>query len=210
MPARTTSDHADQIDRILVESERQVLSNAGGKLRIVDVAAALGMSHANVYRFFESRDALIEGLVDRWMKESEAGAKAALARSGSAADGLRAFLVEMHKQKRARFINAPNALNIFQTASVTRPDVFEAHRMFLIETGVTLLMRGIEQGEFPISTAQIPSAIQVLGLMITPFVHAPLVAEAEARDTVAELNAVLNVYFAALMKSPESFAAPPG
>ena len=64
--------------RILDEAERQILTLPTGKLRVVDVAAALEMSHANVYRFFKNRDDLLDGLVDRWLKDGEARALAAI------------------------------------------------------------------------------------------------------------------------------------
>ena len=60
-------------------SEMRILSVAGEHLRqhglrrftVVAVAEEAGMTHANVYRYFPSRTALIDAVVDVWLKSAE-------------------------------------------------------------------------------------------------------------------------------------------
>ena len=60
-------------------SEMRILSVAGEHLRqhglrrftVVAVAVEAGMTHANVYRYFPSRTALIDAVVDVWLKATE-------------------------------------------------------------------------------------------------------------------------------------------
>ncbi|SIQ62261.1 MULTISPECIES: TetR family transcriptional regulator [unclassified Bosea (in: a-proteobacteria)] len=60
-------------------SETRILSVAGEHLRrfglkrftVVAVAEEAGMTHANVYRYFPSRVALVDAVVDVWLKATE-------------------------------------------------------------------------------------------------------------------------------------------
>jgi len=60
-------------------SEMRILSVAGEHLRqhglrrftVVAVAEEAGMTHANVYRYFPSRTALIDAVVDVWLKAED-------------------------------------------------------------------------------------------------------------------------------------------
>ena len=52
------------------------------KVAVVDVARALGMSHANVYRFFDSKVALRSAIVERWLARIMAPLDAIVAAEG--------------------------------------------------------------------------------------------------------------------------------
>ncbi|PZU82869.1 MAG: TetR/AcrR family transcriptional regulator [Chelatococcus sp.] len=60
-------------------SEARILAVAGEHLRkfglkrftVVAVAEEAGMTHANVYRYFPSRTALVDAVVDAWLKQAE-------------------------------------------------------------------------------------------------------------------------------------------
>ena len=122
--------HSAETNRILDEAERQILSLPTGKLRVVDVAAALGMSHANVYRFFKNRDALLDGLVDRWLRDGETRAEKAIANHVTAGDQLKHVLLNLHLQPRAKIASAPGVMDIYHRALNTRTAAVERHRAF--------------------------------------------------------------------------------
>ena len=49
------------------------LSRLGPKrVTVVAVAAEAGMTHANVYRYFPSKDALLDAVAGRWLRDVEA------------------------------------------------------------------------------------------------------------------------------------------
>ena len=102
--ARTSTQLTQQPrDLILEMAERQVLRLGHEKTRVVDVAKAAGMSHANVYRFFESRQHLMEAVAGRWLRRAETVLAQALAGSGPAAKrlerGVLALLRHKHRQR---------------------------------------------------------------------------------------------------------------
>src|SRR5262245_9640899 len=60
--------------RILDEAERLFRVYGYTKTTVADIARELGMSPANVYRFFPSKSAIHEALADRMVAEVEIGA----------------------------------------------------------------------------------------------------------------------------------------
>jgi len=51
---------------------------------VTEVARDLGMSHANVYRYFRSREKLIEALAESWYEQAQVDLLASVARPGTA------------------------------------------------------------------------------------------------------------------------------
>src|SRR4030095_10963265 len=71
------------------------------KTTVADIAAELKMSPANVYRFFPSKNAVIEAICQRCLGELEARAWAVARSPGSAADRIERLVLEIiayHKE----------------------------------------------------------------------------------------------------------------
>ena len=60
-------DAADARTRILGAALDQLRRHGPAKTGVVDVARALGVSHAAVYRHFTSKDALFDAVAERWL-----------------------------------------------------------------------------------------------------------------------------------------------
>ena len=200
-----TRVHSAETNRILDEAERQILSLPTGKLRVVDVAAALGMSHANVYRFFKNRDALLDGLVDRWLRDGETRAEKAITDHVTAGDQLKHVLLNLHLQTRAKIASAPGVMDIYHRALNTRTEAVERHRAFLIQTCAGIIEFGIERGEFKIERTQIPAALILIELATRKFTHPVLISEGLADDTPAEAESVLTFFINAIRSAPSLF-----
>ena len=89
------------------------------KTTIVGIAAEAGMSHANVYRYFPSKEALIEALADRWLKPTEARLREIVDGPDPADDKLERLAVLLHRTYRERAESEPEIFEIF-VASVAR------------------------------------------------------------------------------------------
>src|ERR1700753_2191056 len=62
----------DARDRILNAAEDLLRRHGPAKTTVVDVARALEMSHANVYRHFASKQALQDAVAEDWLKRVSA------------------------------------------------------------------------------------------------------------------------------------------
>src|SRR5947208_15440803 len=68
-PLRTGKDSDEARGRILEAAEEQFRRVGYHRTSVADIAAQLGMSPANIYRFFPSRDAINESICGRVVNE---------------------------------------------------------------------------------------------------------------------------------------------
>src|SRR5215471_10192207 len=94
----------DTRERILVVAERLFRQLGYQKTTVADIAKELRMSPANVYRFFESKKAIHEGVARVLMGEVEDAAIVILKKPGPAALRLRELLSTVHRMNCERFV----------------------------------------------------------------------------------------------------------
>src|SRR5688572_17293165 len=83
--ALTLSKESDTRGRIVVTAERFFREIGYQKTTVADIAKALRMSPANVYRFFDSKKAINEAVAERLIGEVEAQLEIIVAGPGPAA-----------------------------------------------------------------------------------------------------------------------------
>jgi AcrR family transcriptional regulator len=118
------------------------------KTTVADIARELGMSSANVYRFFESKKAINEAVALTLTGEVEAEARRNAAAAGSAAERLRKLLTDMHSMNAERYLRD---LKMHEMVAVAISESWPIIRQHLetihgILTG--LIREGIARGEF--------------------------------------------------------------
>src|SRR6185295_249636 len=93
------ADHIepDVREQILVTAERLFRQIGYQKTTVADIAKALRMSPANVYRFFDSKKAINEAVAERLMREVEDAIEASAHRKAPAAGRLRDIIATMHE-----------------------------------------------------------------------------------------------------------------
>src|SRR6202142_4666283 len=87
----------DTRERILVVAERLFREIGYQKTTVADIAKMLRMSPANVYRFFDSKKAIHEGVARSLMGGVEDAAQAIATRRGPAATRPRGPLTAIHR-----------------------------------------------------------------------------------------------------------------
>src|ERR1700735_42405 len=100
------SEHVetDTRERILVVAERLFREIGYQKTTVADIAKVLRMSPANVYRFFDSKKAIHEGVARGWMPEVEVAAHPIAARRGPAASRLRELITSIHRMNTESYV----------------------------------------------------------------------------------------------------------
>src|SRR6266516_6508348 len=94
----------DTRERILVVAERLFRQIGYQKTTAADIAKELRMSPANVYRFFDSKKAIHEGVARTLMGEVEDAAQAIATRPGLAAERLRELMTSIHRMNSERYV----------------------------------------------------------------------------------------------------------
>ena len=101
MSAQPKAKTDDTRARIMETAETLFRRLGFAKTAVADIAAELGMSPANVYRFFPSKNAIVEAICQRCLAELEEKAWAVARSRGPAADRMERLYLEIlayHKE----------------------------------------------------------------------------------------------------------------
>jgi AcrR family transcriptional regulator len=183
-------------DRILNAAEELLRRHGIAKTTVVDVARALDMSHANVYRHFASKTELQDAVAQRWLRKIMEPLRAIVADKGSAADRLERWVLTLAAAKRAKVLSDPELFATYHAIAQEARDVVEAHVAELREHLATIIRDGVARAEFKVKDAD-AAAMAVLNATAR-FHHPYHVKESGGRDTSDEIRAVLKLVLAGL------------
>src|ERR1700744_3956356 len=127
------SEHVelDTRERILVVAERLFRQIGYQKTTVADIAKELRMSPANVYRFFDSKKAIHEGVARGLMGEVEEAAQAIMIKPGPAATRLREMLTTVHRMNSERYVGDSKLHEMVEIAMQESWEVCVAHMKFI-------------------------------------------------------------------------------
>jgi AcrR family transcriptional regulator len=171
------TDHieTDVRERILVTAERLFREIGYQKTTVADIAKALQMSPANVYRFFDSKKSINAGVARRLMGEVEQASQAIATRQGGAAGRLRELLTTIHQMNSDRYVGDSKMHEMVAVAMEENWDVCKAHMHCLIEEIAAVIASGAASGEFRVPDVGI-AAMCTCAAMVR-FFHPQMIAE---------------------------------
>src|ERR1700690_4235604 len=94
MQQRTTTD--DTRNAILETAKAHLRRFGEDKMTIVEIARCLGMSHANIYRFFKNKAEILDAIIEEWLGRTEEIIEKIDRQPGSAAERLEMLVVELY------------------------------------------------------------------------------------------------------------------
>lgn len=171
----TDSIETDVRERILVTAERLFREIGYQKTTVADIARALRMSPANVYRFFNSKKSINVGVARRLIGEVEAESQAIARRSGSATKRLRDLLATIHRMNAERYVADAKMHEMVAVAMEENWDVCRPHIEFITGTIAKVIADGIVSGEFQVSDAGLAATCTCTAMV--RFYHPQLIAE---------------------------------
>lgn len=183
-------------ERILDAAEQSLRRYGPAKTAVVDVARALGMSHANVYRHFASKSALQDAVAERWLHRVSDPLAEIAARKGPAAKRLEAWVLALAEAKRRKVLDDPELFATYHAVSEAAREVVDRHVATLKHQVATILRDGVAQDEFKLKNAD-AAALAVLTATLR-FHHPHHVAAFAGQDQEAELRALLKLLIAGL------------
>src|SRR5215470_5077594 len=139
------SEHVetDVRGRILVVAERLFREIGYQKTTVADIAKALQMSPANVYRFFDSKKSINAGVARRLMGEVEQASQAIATSRGSAAGRLRKLLKAIHQMNSARYVGDSKMHEMVAVAMEENWDVCKAHMQGITGAIASVIASGV-------------------------------------------------------------------
>lgn len=173
-----TSEHMepDTRERILVVAERLFREIGYQKTTVGDIAKVLRMSPANVYRFFDSKKAIHEGVARILMGEVEAATEVILRRPGPAAPRLRELIKTIHRMNSERYVGDSKLHEMVEIAMEESWEVCVAHVQTLTEAIAGVIAQGVASGEF--QTADVPLAAMCTCHAMVAYFHPQMIAQA--------------------------------
>ena len=145
-------------DRIVATAEDVVRRFGPEKATVVDVARALGVSHAAVYRHVKTKAELRNLVVQRWVDEMMPPLRALVARPGPAPKRLRQLFDTLIGAKRRRAAADPELFTAYRSLAAETQSVAAAHVDELVRLAAVIIHSGIEEGTFrhgdPVAASQ--------------------------------------------------------
>src|SRR4051812_4950570 len=135
-------------ERILVVAERLFREIGYQKTTVADIAKVLRMSPANVYRFFDSKKAIHEGVARGLMGGVEEAAQAIAAGPGSANPRLRELMTTIHRMNSERYVGDSKLHEMVACAMEESWEVCVAHMERITQSIGSLIAQGVASGEF--------------------------------------------------------------
>src|SRR5215475_15442243 len=171
------SEHieSDTRERILVAAERLFRQIGYQKTTIADIAKVLRMSPANVYRFFDSKKAINEGVARGLMGEVEVAAHGIVIRPGPAADRLRELLTTVHRMNSERYVGDSKLHEMVAIAMEESWDVCVAHMLMITRVIGEVIAQGAASREF--RATDVPLAAHCACTAMMRFFHPQMIAQ---------------------------------
>jgi AcrR family transcriptional regulator len=166
----------DTRERVLVVAERLFRQLGYQKTTVADIAKDLRMSPANVYRFFDSKKAIHEGVARSLMGEVEVEAQRIANASGPAARRLRELLTTVHRMNSERYVGDSKLHEMVEIAMEESWEVCVAHIQTIIETIAVVIAQGAASGEFEVT--DVPQAAMCTCHAMVGYFHPQMIAQA--------------------------------
>jgi AcrR family transcriptional regulator len=160
-------------ERIMIKADELFRQFGFGKTTVADIAGELGMSPANIYKFFPSKEAIIQASADRNLLDLTETVHKRLAVSGSALDRIEMLLLTVYRHTVDILRNERQVFKLMIVAYEQRWDCVGAFDKFLLQTLAKLVKEGISTGEFKSGNAMATAHIlfDCLTLIRTPHLY---------------------------------------
>jgi AcrR family transcriptional regulator len=138
----------ENTSRILDAAERLFKHYGYTKTNVADIARDLGMSPANIYRFFASKTDIHHALARRMLEAAYQAAAANAKRSASATERLRDHVLQQHRMTLDTMFSEKKVHEMVVVAMEQQWPVIQQHLERIRLLLADLVRQGIKAGEF--------------------------------------------------------------
>jgi AcrR family transcriptional regulator len=190
----------DTRERIVETAETLFRRLGYGKTAVADIASELGMSPANVYRFFPSKTAIVQAICQRCLGEINEKAWVIARSRAPASQRLEQLQLEIHAYHKENLLTEQRVNDIVLVAMEENWDAILAHKE-VMRTAFELILRdGIESGEFDQIDPRETSAMIMKAFI--GYCHPILIAQAlqDGHDLETEARALVRFLLRAITR----------
>jgi AcrR family transcriptional regulator len=188
--------------RCILETAERLFREIGYlKTTVADIAKILKMSPANVYRFFDSKKAIHEGVARRLMAEVEIAAEEVAAKAAPPRERLKELLVTVSRMNAERFVGDAKIHEMVAIAMEQSWEVCDAHIQRIVMAIASVIADGARAGVFNVTDVELASKCVCAGML--RFFHPQMIAQA-AKKPGPELDQMIDFIIAGLtLGTPE-------
>ena len=193
---RTKPD--DTRARIMAAAEALFRRLGFAKTTVADIAAELEMSPANVYRFFSSKNAIVEAICKHCLTEVEEMAWTVARSKASGAERMERLILEILAYHKENFVSEQRVNELVVAAIEGSWDAIKAHKQNMQNVAELILRDGIAAGEVePVEPG--PTAELIMRSVVC-FTHPLLIGQCveEGQDVEAEARASIRFLLRAI------------
>ena len=180
----TTALRRDATRSCILEKADQLFRQFGfSKTTVSDIAGELAMSPANIYKFFPSKDAIVEASAANDMAKLKAQLLEIEGGAGSAAERIEALVVAMVRRYLDTFQNEKQFFKLIVAAVEQDWPSLRQFRTDLYGIAADIIRSGIDSGEF--APAELPATAVTFMDCLLSVTHPLLLREIASTDAVA-------------------------
>ncbi|MFT4002866.1 MAG: TetR family transcriptional regulator [Rhizobium sp.] len=188
----------ENITRILDAAERLFRHYGYSKTTVADIARDLGMSTANIYRFFGSKTDIHQALCGRMLEQSYQMAWTLRHQPISASERLRAYTMAQYKMTLETMLDEQKVHEMVVIAIERDWHVIEKHIDRIQDLIAEIIAEGIAAGEFAEQDPQVAS--KCYGAATVSLCHPQMVAQCLAKTHQAKPEELIEFAIRALKK----------
>lgn len=188
----------ENVGRILEAAERLFRHYGYGKTTVADIARDLGMSPANIYRFFSSKEEIHQSICGRILGAGYELVVAISKEPESASGRLRRSIMALHRMTLETMLDEQKVHEMVVVALERDWHVIDKHIDRINEVFADVIRDGIKAGEFAEQDAVV--AARCFGASTVILCHPQLVAQCLAKQNRATPDELIDFAIRALMK----------
>jgi AcrR family transcriptional regulator len=200
VPSRSKSE--DTRARIMDTADALFRRLGFAKTAVADIAAELGMSPANIYRFFPSKNAIVEAICRRCLAEVDEKAWVVARSRGPAGARMEQLVLEILAYHKDNLLTDKRVNDIVLIAIEDSWDAIQTHKEVIRNVAEMIIRDGIESGEFERVDPQETSRLLMRSLVC--FMHPVLIAQCLSHEENLEAEARAAVRFLLRSITPRS------
>jgi AcrR family transcriptional regulator len=202
MNAQIKAKPDDTKARIVAVAEALFRRLGYAKTAVADIATELGMSPANVYRYFPSKNAIVEAICRHCLSDVEEQAWKVARSKAPAAERLERLILEILAYHKENLITEKRVNDMVLAAIEHSWETIRTHKEVMANVTEVILRDGIEAGEFEPLDPRATAGLIMRSVVC--FTHPLMLGQCieEGEDVEAEARASIRFLLRAITPRP--------
>ncbi|WP_321324934.1 TetR family transcriptional regulator [uncultured Parasphingorhabdus sp.] len=204
---RPETDIAATRAKIIAAADKMIEERGAISFTMSDLASAVGMSPSNLYRFFESKDALAEAMAGEWFAELLAIMEELVTADMPVEEKLYQFFARRVVIKRGRYEEDPELFESYMELGNEHFEVIKGYVDLADHYMASILAEAMDKGYF--KGLDLDTVVSLVNTMMQPFCNPQLMMQMMHLATEDRLRIVINTILTGLQANSESASAKP-